>query len=289
MFDHGRNHMIIVVMLRRSRTLLRYLTTITSSTTTPQRQQRLFSSQKVVSQHQHRTIDHLVASTQKWLDSVVIGEKLCPFAPPLLASKTLLRIVASTAVNTEQAVAVIKDEVHSLLHQKCLEPRIVADGNGSDATNGCQAQETTRQSQHQQLPQQQHHHETSLVVFDDAPFVRDFRDFVRLSWALQDLVVVQGGFVNDVQLVLFHPQATHQTYSCDDDSEHEATVAANYTIRSPYPVIHLLRQVDVMRAVQGGYPNLDELPARNKQKLSAQGLSVCRTRLEDCYVDTKSV
>jgi hypothetical protein len=58
---------------------------------------------------------------------------------------------------------------------------------------------------------------------------------------------------------------------------------ADYTIRSPYPTIHLLREVDVMKAVQGAYPNLESLPARNKAKLTEQGIEACQARLVACY------
>lgn len=41
----------------------------------------------------------------------------------------------------------------------------------------------------------------------------------------------------------------------------KTTTASNYTIRSPYPTIHLLRQGDVLDAVQK-MPDLEHLPAR---------------------------
>ena len=121
-------------------------------------------------------------------------------------------------------------------------------------------------------------HETTLIVFG-GNFVQDFHDFVRLSWILQSDAVVAGGYVDDVQLVLFHPSAKHQTYGTDDKDGN----AADFTIRSPYPLVHLLREVDVMQAVSGSYPSLQDLPTRNKKKMQAQGVSVCRNRLLDCY------
>jgi hypothetical protein len=210
----------------------------------------------------------VVASTQKWFHRIVIGEKLCPFAPPLLAANTL-RIVASEAFNVRQAVADIKSEVHLLLSVHTT-THCDFDVN-STKSNGTDSKDTKPS---------QPHHETTLVVFD-APFVKDFRDFVRLSWTLQEEVLVEGCFHNDLQLVLFHPEATHQTYKGEGD---ETAAAADYTIRSPYPVVHLLREADVMQAVQGGYRNLEDLPERNKHKLSAQGIFVCQSRLDECYI-----
>jgi hypothetical protein len=125
------------------------------------------------------------------------------------------------------------------------------------------------------------HHETTLVVLDHHPtFVHDFRDFVRLSWKLQEEVIGET-YLNQLQLVLFHPRATHQTYGIQSDDDD--TAAADYTIRSPYPTIHLLREQDVLRAVKSGYPQLDTLPDRNKAKFIAQGLDICQARLADCH------
>jgi hypothetical protein len=183
-----------------------------------------------------------LTATKKWVETVVIGEKLCPFAPPVLHHETL-RIVVSDAENAEEAVSLVAAEAHLLV------------GNGWDLSKGIKS-------------------ETTLVVFD-APFVKDFRDFVNLSWTLQTDAVLANGHAEKLQLVLFHPHATHETYSSQDDSP------GDYTIRSPFPTVHLLREQDVMRAVS--YPNLESLPARNKARLVSQGLHVCKARLERCY------
>jgi hypothetical protein len=186
-----------------------------------------------------------VAATKQWVETVVIGEKLCPFAPPLLQHETL-RIVASNAENAEEAVSQVASEAHLLV------------GDGWDLSKGIKP-------------------ETTLVVFD-APFVKDFRDFVHLSWTLQTNAVLANGHAEKLQLVLFHPNATHETYSSQENNN-----PGDYTIRSPFPTVHLLREEDVMRAVSGGYPDLESLPARNKSRLVSQGLQVCKSRLERCY------
>ena len=70
-------------------------------------------------------------------------------------------------------------------------------------------------------------------------------------------------------------QAKHDTYSEVED-------AADYTIRSPFPILHLLREVDVMKAVKSGYHDLEGLPARNKARLRLDSLEVCAARLAAC-------
>lgn len=122
-------------------------------------------------------------------------------------------------------------------------------------------------------------HETALIVLDQS-FVQDFRDFVRLSWELQE-EAIGDKYMGVLQLVLFHPLAVHQTYGEVDPSVESAS---DYTIRSPFPTIHLLREVDLMRAVKGGYPDLESLPSRNKLKMDRQGQELCQQRLDDCLM-----
>lgn len=217
---------------------------------------------------EHPREHHLVESTKKWIDRVVIGEKLCPFATPLRDSNSI-RIVASGAQSAAEATVDVAVELDQLLR-----PKMHWKDENTLATTLCDSspnlgeKDTVIRS-----------HETTLIVFD-GDFVRDFNEFVRLSWILQSDAVMKGGFDHDVQLVLFHPTAKHQTYGTDEADGN----AADYTIRSPYPLIHLLREADVMRAVSGRYPNLEDLPSRNKKKLVAQGSSICKNRLLDCYV-----
>jgi hypothetical protein len=188
-----------------------------------------------------------IAATEKWFETIVVGEKLCPFAPPLLQNPSLLRIVSSDASSPEEAILHVSKEVQLLVGQETPPT-----------------------------------HETTLVVLDHRPFVKDFRDFVRLSWQLQEEAIGEH-FGEKLQLVLFHPQATHQTYA-DAYAADGQQNPADYTIRSPFPTIHLLREVDVMKAVQGKYPNLETLPARNKDKFIQQGPKLCEGRLQQCHV-----
>ncbi|CAB9519990.1 Protein of unknown function (DUF1415) [Seminavis robusta] len=192
-------------------------------------------------------------STKKWVESIVIGEKLCPFAAPLLKEEGLLRIVVSSATNTDEAVKDVQREVQDLV--------------GTDSRTASSSRT----------------HETTLLVFDKDTFVKDYLDFVRLSWTLQELAVEEYQLQDKLQLVLFHPQATHQTYAVFDGEDDDLESPGDYTIRSPYPTVHLLREEDVLRAVKSGYPDLEYLPSRNKAKLLGQGIEACRHRLQQCY------
>jgi uncharacterized protein len=205
----------------------------------PLRHGRFFSVALSASSTHHA--QRKIQSTQRWFERIVIGEKMCPFASPLLKQEGLLRIVSSNATDTQQAIQHVQTEVIELVGNDCAA------------------------------------HETTLVVLDKDSFVKDYLDFVRLSWELQD----QANMYKDkLQLVLFHPLATHQTYA---SGQHDSP--ADYTIRSPYPTVHLLREEDVLKAVTSGYPDLEYLPSRNKAKLTDRGIDHCRRRLQECYAD----
>eukprot|EP00977_Amphora_coffeiformis_P018346 scaffold6420_cov168-Amphora_coffeaeformis.AAC.24 len=236
----------VIIGYPRQRKFCAYSTadndTASSVSTSPTRQDTHGQRE---AQHRPTHVD-VVSITHKWFQNVVLGQKLCPFAAPLASSTHKLRIVASSASNTQQAAADVTHEALVLMRDE----------------TSC--------------------HETTLVVFDHIndskeSFVKDFRDFVRLSWTLQEKAVMDTGLEGELQLVLFHPKATHQTYGAATEDP------ADYTIRSPYPTVHLLREQDVVRAVTSGYPHLEELPIRNKARLVAQGLETCQERLATCY------
>jgi hypothetical protein len=98
----------------------------------------------------------------------------------------------------------------------------------------------------------------------------DFRDFLDyLSWA-NDLVE-EAGLTGVIQLVGFHPDYQFAGESPQD--------LAHYTNRSPFPLIHLLREESVSEAVDQ-YPNIDEIPQRNiavLRKMSRDQLEGLRT------------
>ena len=172
--------------------------------------------------------------TERWLERVVIGKKLCPFAPPV---KAKLRLLASVAANEEEIVAEVATEAR-LLHQGILTP--------SD-----------------KVP------ETTLLVLPTLDCTATWQAFVHLSWRLQSDAIVATGLAEHLQLVLFHPAAVHSIYA-DMGTED----AADFSIRSPFPTVHLLREVDMLAAVQR-YPDAAGIPARNKARLRALGVQAC--------------
>jgi len=66
-----------------------------------------------------------------------------------------------------------------------------------------------------------------------------------------------------IQIASFHPQYQF--------AETELSDIENYTNRSPYPIIHLLRVDDVSAAINS-HPDIDSIPVQNILKMKRLGL-----------------
>ncbi|MFM7199868.1 MAG: DUF1415 domain-containing protein [Myxococcota bacterium] len=97
--------------------------------------------------------------------------------------------------------------------------------------------------------------DTSLLILPDAfPDFFEFNDFMDAVEALVGRLKLEGIF----QVVSFHPD-----YLFAEADEHDF---ANHTNRSPYPMLHLLREDQVSRAVEL-HPNVEEIPEQNTMRL----------------------
>ena len=150
------------------------------------------------------------AQTLRWVKDVVIGLQLCPFASaPLLAGRLHVRVVRTM----QQQQDVVETELqHAMEHL-----------------------------------QQQQQGGTTLVVCPDL-FPNDFDAFwTQVVQPLETEWLVQQGWEGIFQLAPFHPQFRFAgSSSSDDDDENSPD---QFTNRSPYPMLHVLREADVTRAV----------------------------------------
>ena len=113
--------------------------------------------------------------------------------------------------------------------------------------------------------------ETSLLIFPHA--FSDFEDYLNLldvaTVLLKDL-----GYEGVYQLASFHPHYRFEGTAADAPS--------NYTNRSPYPMLHILREASVEIALEN-YPNPETIPERNIQVTQALGLKVMQDLLAQSY------
>src|SRR5690606_3877875 len=87
----------------------------------------------------------------------------------------------------------------------------------------------------------------------------DYNDFLETADALVGELELEGV----LQVASFHPRCQFAGSHPDD--------IANFTNRSPWPTLHLLREDSVSRAVEA-FPDPDEIVERNVATLEKLGL-----------------
>lgn len=86
----------------------------------------------------------------------------------------------------------------------------------------------------------------------------DYNDFLSVAeFAVEDM-----GFAGQLQIASFHPAYLYAGNAADD--------LANCVTRSPYPMLHLLREASVDRAVLA-FPDASLIVDKNKQTLRNLG------------------
>jgi hypothetical protein len=86
----------------------------------------------------------------------------------------------------------------------------------------------------------------------------DFNDFLDTV----DIAVAEPEFGDEFQVASLHPQYQFAGTAVDD--------IENYSNRSPYPTLHLLREASVDRAVDA-FPDADRIPDTNIETLEKLG------------------
>lgn len=109
---------------------------------------------------------------------------------------------------------------------------------------------------------------TTLLVFPQA--LCDFDAYLDFFASAQDLLV-DAGLEGLVQLASFHPRYFFAGEAPD--------AASHYSNRSPYPIIHLLREGMVSRAL-ADFPEPERIPERNIEALNAIGVPELQRRCQ---------
>jgi len=110
--------------------------------------------------------------------------------------------------------------------------------------------------------------ETTLLI---APaMLPDFQDFIDVVGVAEELVT-DLGLSGVIQIVAFHPR--FRFAGADENAP------KNYTNRSPYPLIHLLREVSVSEVADGTI-RLSDIPRQNTATLEKMGIANILSRLK---------
>lgn len=92
---------------------------------------------------------------------------------------------------------------------------------------------------------------TTLIVHPNA--LSDFAAYLDFL-AVADQMLVESGLEGDIQIASFHPDYQFAGTEPGDLS--------NFTNRSPYPMLHLIRETDVEQAALR-HPDVEGIPERN--------------------------
>lgn len=102
--------------------------------------------------------------------------------------------------------------------------------------------------------------ETTLIIMPS--LLKDFLDFNDFT-SIADECVGDLGLRGVIQIASFHP--LYQFEGTDKDSPE------NYTNRSPFPILHLLREISITE-LNMSETELQEIPKRNIETLTKMGL-----------------
>ncbi|MES2354078.1 MAG: DUF1415 domain-containing protein [Pseudomonadota bacterium] len=168
------------------------------------------------------SVEEIVVATRDWVEKVVIGLNLCPFAKAVQV-KNQIRYAVSTAVTTEALHNDLRNELQLLT-----------------AANPAEL-------------------DTTLLIH---PYVlSDFLDYNNFL-DVADSMLEELNLIGEIQVASFHPQYQFAGTQLNDID--------NYTNRSPFPTLHLLREASIDRAV-AAFPDAAEIFNKNIDVLRRLG------------------
>lgn len=165
------------------------------------------------------SLEQIIQRTRQWIERLVIGHELCPFA--------------------------------RFPYEKDLIAYEVVEG---DPIAACEQMISQMDEQGAMVL------ETALLILPDG--YGDFLGYLDLV-ADAEQWIADHDYEGVYQIASFHPQYQFADLSADD--------VRNYTNRSPYPMLHILREDSISRAVDS-HPDVDSIPVRNQEKMLELGL-----------------
>ncbi|MBF7074764.1 DUF1415 domain-containing protein [Glaciecola sp. MH2013] len=161
-----------------------------------------------------------IQNTLHWVDKVIIGENLCPFAKKERDQQSI-RALCCDEKSTEYTLQALLDEFAYL----------------------------------EENPKT----ETTLFILPSSYL--DFFDYLDLVDMANQLLVKED-YEGIFQLATFHPAYLFDGAPADDPS--------HYTNRSPYPMLHIIREESLEKALNH-FPNPEAIPERNIRHAQSLG------------------
>lgn len=186
-------------------------------------------------------------ATRLWVERFVMGQGMCPWAGTVLVGEKLrIRTLYGDSDDDQKIVQLCENII--------FEAKILYDNE--DKSLG----ETS----------------TTLIVLPD---LKDFDKFLELV-DIVDGLFEQEDIDEYLQVAHFHPQ-----YIFADSTEPENEIE-NYTNRSPFPLIHLLKVEEVSAAIES-YGDTSLIWKNNKRVLRKMGLESIKALAAKILVDTE--
>jgi hypothetical protein len=172
----------------------------------------------------------VVQQTKNWVEEIVIGLNLCPFAAqPFQKNAIEYSVVAGDS--RKQHLQKLANSFSQLDKDTDIE--------------------------------------TSLLIYPEAyQTFDDYLDWLDYAnYLLEDL-----NYTGCYQIASFHPDYRFAGSTKND--------ASNFTNRSPYPMLHLIREKSLEAAIVS-YPDIKQVPKNNIKKLQEIGFAEMRKRLKN--------
>ncbi|MDZ4725597.1 MAG: DUF1415 domain-containing protein [Leptospira sp.] len=170
----------------------------------------------------------IIQKTKSWLEKIVIGLNLCPFAKSVFI-KNQIRFAVTLTTSKKELGQILTSEFDLLLNLE---------------------KEKT---------------ETTLLIIPNLfPRFLDFNDYLAEAEERLGKANLEGV----LQIASFHPDYQFAGRKPDDP--------ANFVNRSPYPILHLLREESIEEVVEH-YPNIDDIYPNNIQTLRNLGIEAWKS------------
>ena len=180
--------------------------------------------------------DKIIRAVRHWVETLVVGLNLCPFAKRELVNDRV-RFVVSDAETEADLLIALQTELNIL--------------------------------------EQDDEVETTLLIHPRV--LQDFYDYNEFLDAADGLLIEMGRD-GIIQVASFHPDYQFAETAPED--------VENYTNRSPYPLLHLIREESLEQAI-AAYPNADAIPERNINLLRELGKDKVQALFGSYFKDEK--
>jgi hypothetical protein len=174
---------------------------------------------------------------RRWVEDLVVGLNLCPFAGRELA-RNRVRFVVTDATTEAQLLAALETELALLNDDAAIE--------------------------------------TTLLIHPDV--LQEFFDYNQFL-DIAERLLVEMKLEGVYQLASFHPDYQFAGTATGD--------AENFTNRSPYPLLHILREASLERSI-AAYPDVEQIPVRNIEKMNSLGREKLQALLLGCCAGKKN-